>query len=114
MAKSKLKEEGEDREEAEKTGGLELVSIGSLYSGGAWDKKYWSSTRVRSLVFFFNFNLVKSINALIPSRHLLIFVLNSNLYSELLMVISIRLCKYWIIRLMVLNLEIDPIRLVWI
>ncbi|KAG6764005.1 hypothetical protein POTOM_031457 [Populus tomentosa] len=49
MAKSKLKEEGEDREEVEKTGGLELVSIGSLYNGGAWDKKYWSSTRVRSL-----------------------------------------------------------------
>uniref|UniRef100_A0A6N2M7V0 FYR C-terminal domain-containing protein n=1 Tax=Salix viminalis TaxID=40686 RepID=A0A6N2M7V0_SALVM len=45
MAKSKLKEEEEDRHEAEKAGGLELVSIGSLYSGGSWDKKYWSSTR---------------------------------------------------------------------
>ena len=55
MAKSKLKEEREDREEAEKAGGLELVSIGSLYSGGSWDKKYWSSTRVRSLVFLFDF-----------------------------------------------------------
>jgi hypothetical protein len=62
MAKSKLKEEGEDREEAEKTGGLELVSIGSLYSGGAWDKKYWSSTRVRSLVFFFNFSILIKLN----------------------------------------------------
>ncbi|VFQ66634.1 unnamed protein product [Cuscuta campestris] len=28
----------------EKSGGLEIVSIGKLYSG-PWDKKYWSSTR---------------------------------------------------------------------
>ncbi|EEF50725.1 conserved hypothetical protein [Ricinus communis] len=39
MAKSK-----EEEEEEEKSNGLELVSIGSLYTG-IWDKKYWSSSR---------------------------------------------------------------------
>ncbi|KAJ9174145.1 hypothetical protein P3X46_017205 [Hevea brasiliensis] len=37
MAKSK-------EEEEEKPDGLEIISIGSLYSG-PWDKKYWSSSR---------------------------------------------------------------------
>ena len=40
--------------------GLEINSIGSLYSG-TWDKKYWSSSRVRffhslSLSNFVRFN----------------------------------------------------------
>ncbi|XP_048232822.1 uncharacterized protein LOC8264610 isoform X2 [Ricinus communis] len=39
MAKSK-----EEEEEEEKSNGLEIVSIGSLYTG-IWDKKYWSSSR---------------------------------------------------------------------
>ncbi|CAK7326230.1 unnamed protein product [Dovyalis caffra] len=46
MAKSNLKEEGEHQEtEAEKADGLELISVGSLYKGGSWDKKYWSLSR---------------------------------------------------------------------
>lgn len=31
----------------EKPDDLEIASIGSLYCGGNWDKKYWSSSRVR-------------------------------------------------------------------
>ncbi|XP_050203355.1 uncharacterized protein LOC126653495 isoform X2 [Mercurialis annua] len=38
MVKSKEEEEGN------KSDGLEIISIGSLYSG-TWDKKYWSSSR---------------------------------------------------------------------
>ncbi|GAB2303399.1 hypothetical protein Dimus_037390 [Dionaea muscipula] len=34
----------ESEEEKSKSDGLEIVSIGSLYSG-SWDKKYWSSSR---------------------------------------------------------------------
>ena len=41
----------------EKSDGLEITSVGSLYVG-LWDKKYWSSSRVWLLflfVFFFFF-----------------------------------------------------------
>ncbi|XP_020533646.1 uncharacterized protein LOC105630963 isoform X2 [Jatropha curcas] len=40
---AKPKEEEEEKEE-EKPDGLEIISVGSLYSG-PWDKKYWSSSR---------------------------------------------------------------------
>lgn len=53
MAKSK-----DEEDEAAKADGLEIISIGRLYKG-PWDKKYWSSSRVRShsdlLVFVYIF-----------------------------------------------------------
>lgn len=36
---------------------LEIISIGSLYSG-LWDKKYWSSSRVRFLFIFSMYLLI--------------------------------------------------------
>ena len=38
----------------EKSDGLEITSVGSLYAG-LWDKKYWSSSRVLFLFVFFFF-----------------------------------------------------------
>lgn len=40
-------------EEDDKPDGLEIISIGSLYSG-PWDKKYWSSSRVCFFLFVFH------------------------------------------------------------
>jgi len=37
----------------EKPDDLDITSIGALYRG-QWDKKYWSSSRVRSLSFMTN------------------------------------------------------------
>lgn len=39
------------RPDGETSDGLEIISIGALYDG-PWDKKYWSSSRVRFMPLF--------------------------------------------------------------
>jgi len=45
MAKTRSGEKAAKAETEDSGDGLEIISIGSLYKG-AWDKKYWTTSRV--------------------------------------------------------------------
>jgi len=45
MAKTRSAEKAAQAEAEDNGDGLEIISIGSLYKG-AWDKKYWTTSRV--------------------------------------------------------------------